>query len=104
MPSTNDFIAALNAFVTATENRIKAKNERMGYKASVKLTYVAGRKNVKIVTNELGGRSVFCFVRIEDGAILKAAGWKAPAKGVRGSIYVNNGQDAVTEYGANYLR
>jgi hypothetical protein len=31
--------------------------------------------------------SVHCFVDRETGAILKAAGWKAPAKGARGSIF-----------------
>ena len=28
-------------------------------------------------------RSVYCFIRNSDGAILKAASYKAPAKGVR---------------------
>ena len=49
-----------------------------------------GRKNARIVqcaVNPAGvvsnTRSVYCFVRLEDGAILKSASWKTPAKGVR---------------------
>jgi len=52
--------------------------------------YEVGRKNARIVQTPIcngvplgGSRSVFCFVRLEDGAILKAASWSAPAKGVR---------------------
>ena len=42
-----------------------------------------GRKNARIVKADRGQRQVYCFVRIEDGAILKSASWKTPAKGVR---------------------
>ncbi len=53
-----------------------------------------GRKYVKVVTQQRNsdgsaqqyGRSVYCFIERETGDILKAAGWKAPAKGKRGSI------------------
>jgi hypothetical protein len=31
-------------------------------------------------------RSIYCFVRKTDGAILKAASWQAPAKGVRSTV------------------
>ncbi len=51
---------------------------------------IAGRKNAKITRCSIHNgeidewsRSVFCFIRKEDGAILKAASWKAPAKGIR---------------------
>ena len=42
-----------------------------------------GRKYIKVIADQYGQRSVYCFIRIEDGAILMAASWKAPAKGVR---------------------
>ena len=42
-----------------------------------------GRKYVRIVKTTHHQRSVYCFVRIDDGAILMAASWKTPAKGVR---------------------
>jgi hypothetical protein len=49
-----------------------------------------GRKNVRITaqniyngkTDELSKRA-YCFIRLEDGAVLKCDGWKSPAKGVR---------------------
>ena len=59
-----------------------------------------GRKYVRLVENG----SVYCFVRKSDGAILKAATWKAPAKHARGSIYGENPLDGVNVYGANYMR
>lgn len=49
-----------------------------------------GRKNVRIVERdgETGKpRCVYCFIDRENGDILKASGWKAPAKGKRGSIW-----------------
>ncbi len=64
-----------------------------------------GKKNVKIVRTEYGsqGGSVFCFVEIATGNVLKAASWQAPAKHARGSIY-GEGNEGVSAYGANYLR
>lgn len=65
----------------------------------------AGSKFYRIVktTNQ---RSVYCFVNKANGDILKAAGWKAPAKHIRGNIFdANYGWGkAVTEYGATYMR
>lgn len=62
---------------------VDALNAKFGadYTFSVEL----GRKNARIVQEPVlgAGRSVYCFVRIEDGAILKSASWKTPAKGVR---------------------
>lgn len=104
-PRTPSFADALAAFVAATNETI-ALNTKTHFSNLTPevLTAVKGRVYTKIVrTCNHGGRSVFCFVRNADGAILKAAGWKAPAKHARGSIYVNNGRDAVGPYGANYL-
>ena len=99
--ATPEFNAALDAFVAGIQARADAREANSIFKT--RYTAEPGLKNVKIVANS-GQRSVFCFVRIADGAVLKAAGWKAPAKHVRGSIFVNNGLDAVGDYGANYLR
>jgi hypothetical protein len=46
-----------------------------------------GRKFLRIVATHGAGRNVYCFVEKETGRILKAASWKAPAKGGRGSIF-----------------
>ena len=46
-----------------------------------------GRKYIKVAKRD-NQTSVFCFVRAEDGAILKAATWKAPALNfTRGNIF-----------------
>lgn len=48
-----------------------------------------GSKYVKVVKVSSGGsRSVHSFVEKENGAIWKAASWKAPAKNfIRGNVY-----------------
>lgn len=103
--ATREFNVALDAFVNALQARSDANFQAlMPSLTKPQFTVMPGSKNVRIVVNGHGQRSVFCFVRIADGAILKAAGWKAPAKHARGSIFVNGGLDAVNCYGANYLR
>jgi hypothetical protein len=63
-----------------------------------------GSKNLRIVLEEDGRRSVFCFIDRKTGDVLKAAGWKAPAKGVRGNILnpETNGLERITPYGTEY--
>jgi hypothetical protein len=78
------------------------------------ITAQVGQKNVKIVRRESWNGaeptngSVHCFIDIETGNILKAASWKVPAKGVRGSIFKDDFDvgigKAVGEFGAAYLR
>lgn len=51
-----------------------------------------GHKFARIVISVGGSRSVYCFINLTDGSILKADSWKKPAKGVRGSIW-NDGFD-----------
>lgn len=104
---TREFNEALIAFINTTQAKLDAEYAaKYSHVTAPQLTAEGGAKNVRIVSNQTtgAGRSVFCFVRIADGAILKAAGWKAPAKHARGSIYVNAGQDAIGMYGANYMR
>lgn len=45
-----------------------------------------GQRYIRLVTGTGYGRSVHAFVNIENGDLLKAAGWKAPAKGARGNL------------------
>lgn len=65
-----------------------------------------GKRYMKIVTCSEGqGRSVHTFVDRTNGNVLKAAGWAAPAKHARGSIFSDkNGMEACSVYGGNYLR
>lgn len=98
----------LAAFCAAVDAKRKAYFIAQGYDSQVPhmdpTTFEMGAKNARIVVSEYKGthRSAFCFVRLEDGAILKTAGWKAPAKGVRGNIA--NGAADVGPYGAAYAR
>lgn len=69
-----------------------------------------GRRYVRIVRQEgvdqrgETRRSVFCFIDTETGDILKAEGWKKPAKHARGSLDDRaSWAGAVTPHGAVYL-
>ena len=90
-PSTLSFDAALAAFVAAVQEGFDKQNAKMatnfpeGYYKPIKLE--AGSKNIRLVCTAGHGRSVYCFVEKATGNVLKAAGWKAPAKGARASIY-----------------
>lgn len=73
--------AAIDAFLALLTEKAEGR-----YAYSVEM----GRTNAKIVMAPIYngqphemGRSIYCFIRLADGAILKAASWKAPAKGVR---------------------
>lgn len=69
-----------------------------------------GRVNAKLITVRDGGRgseSVYGFVEIATGKIMKAASWKAPepAKHERGNLYNESSwKTAFTPYGVAYLR
>ena len=69
-----------------------------------------GRSYWKIikVDGHNGGSSVYGFVRKADGAILKAASWKAPnTKGpsaIRGYVMQDKALEACTPYGIIYAR
>jgi hypothetical protein len=52
-------------------------------------------KYIRVVITTFGQRSVHCFLDAE-GNIYKAAGWKTPAKGIRGNI--NNDKKPLLGY------
>ncbi len=48
-----------------------------------------GSKYFKVeMTSHGNHRSVYCFIEKSTGIILKSAGWRAPAKGPRGSVLI----------------
>ena len=116
-PETNGYEAALALFVEKTQARIE-EEYITNYQVLVAqgrtpyLEVQSGKRYDKIMKHQKASRdaiqpqhsSVFCFVERATGDIFKAASTKAPAKHARGSIYTNNGQDAVDTYGARYLR
>ena len=64
-------------------------------------SYKVNKKYIRVVC----GGSVHCFVNLENGDVLKAASWSAPAKIARGNIFDdNNGLGSMGEYGPAYLR
>lgn len=66
----------------------------------------AGKKYARLVAfnPSTKGRSAFGFVDLTNGDILKAAGWSAPAKGVRGNVFNSDFLKAFTPYGVVYKR
>ncbi len=101
------------AFETFAEGCDKlVKNYREEHYPNLPENWVAvhpGRVYWKLVTEEDGRASVFGFVRKSDGAIFKAANWKAPfVKGpsaIRGYVNdPNNGLSSVTAYGVVYAK
>lgn len=70
----------LDAFVAALNTKFGTDP---GYQFSIERP---GIKYTRVIQSLRGnGRSVYCFVTAS-GDILKAAGWKAPAKGVRSTL------------------
>ena len=75
------------------QKRIRADHANSHGLSEIILTVEPGKKNARIVKNTFGQRCVWCFVEIGTGNILKAAGFKAPAKGRRGHISENRTWD-----------
>jgi hypothetical protein len=64
-----------------------------------------GQRYVRLVESDGGGgRSCWGFVDKTNGNILKAAGWNAPAKHARGSIFDKSTWRNMGPYGPAYLR
>ena len=110
-PSFED---ALSSFVEGCV-RISQVHQIRNYPKCQAPTFsvMLGKKFARIVRTDTSGdpksiwsgeqKSVHCFVNMETGDVLKAAGWKAPAKGARGNIFdANNGLGRMNEYGPEY--
>lgn len=75
------FLTKLKALYVAEYTRLYGNNLR-----SPVFHAEYGSKNARIVVAD-SQHSVYCFIDLSNGDIYKAAGWKAPAKGKRGSIW-----------------
>jgi hypothetical protein len=95
-----DFDTALTAWLQRAQALVTAEygNE------SPQLSVMDSRyRYIRIVRTIYGDqKSVFCFIDRETGDVLKAAGWKRPAKHARGNIFT--GKDGITAYGGIYMR
>jgi hypothetical protein len=74
------------------------------------ISYSLGKKYAKIITQiktnstlefTSSQRSVYCFVDMTSGNILKPDSWKTPSKHSRG--HISNPAEALTPYGVKYL-
>ena len=80
--------AEMPKFIDWLQNQFNEYYAKNLSNLDVPFVFVAGgRKYIKVARRD-NQTSVVCFVRAEDGAILKAASWKAPALNfTRGSIF-----------------
>ena len=104
----SDFENKLASFVAGC-NKIYSDymNESFPDNSRHTIEHRGGRKYAKIVTVGSNGESAsaYCFVNKENGDVLKAASWKAPAKGARGNIFDDaNGLARISPYGPEYNR
>ena len=64
-----------------------------------------GQRYIRIVRHGPAEHSVYCFVEMATGDILKPAGYKTPAKHARGNILdEHGGMSWLTPYGVGSLR
>jgi hypothetical protein len=71
------------------------------------LSLSPGKRYIRVVRTENAGqsRSVYAFIDVTNGDVLKPASWKAPAKHARGNIFdESNGLQYMSSYGPAYLR
>jgi hypothetical protein len=84
MSKAQELVDYLNARIART-----GYNERQAPGNTVYFSLMQGKKYARIVLNQgpgvFGTGSSYAFVD-NDGNIYKSAGWKAPAKGVRGTV------------------
>lgn len=79
----------LEQFVAGLNTRFNViDGSSIGYQFSIErpgVKYTRIVQQTRYQDGRTAGRSVYCFVD-NDGNILKSAGWKAPAKGVRSTL------------------
>ena len=96
-----DFNTAFATFMVGCEKIYTDYCDRNDFTMRDSFTSTVGNRYVRVVR----GTGVHCFVDKTNGDVLKAAGWKAPAKHARGNIFDSqNGLGSMGEYGPAYLR
>ena len=91
---TQDFETAFATFLIKAQSASDADYVRSGCNPfhAPKLSAMHGKRYIRIVSESPGSRCSWAFIDQTNGDVLKADGWKAPAKGARGNIYdANNG-------------
>lgn len=107
------FESTLESFVDEVNEMIEEEWDYTYADAPVVSIDTGGRSYVRLVKGGKGHQNgMYCFVRKAENAakgsrvgdILKAASWKSPADHARGNIFDDNRMNAVTTYGAVYMR
>jgi hypothetical protein len=80
---------AIQAYVKEIEIAQAKEWERNNYNMSKVPIFgiEVGKRFARITITSWGQKAVHCFVEMATGDIYKAAGWNAPAKGVRGNVH-----------------
>lgn len=113
----------IDAFVKRADEVTAAHWQAMNYTFSPPPThradYISDKWVRVVVVEERNGKpcdsSVYCFICLQDGQtkalgilkagdIHKAAGWKAPAKHARGSVFQADFGNCLTAHGIVYLK
>jgi hypothetical protein len=103
--TNQNFESAFASFVAGCKEIVKANDEKFNNVLKSSIVVEHGRRYVRLVKVDASSRSAYCFVDTKNGDVLKAASWKAPAKGARGNIFNDdNGLTGMGPYGAAYLR
>lgn len=103
MTSTPDFQTALTNFAAAVQSMLDTHYGADHILGHTAITIEPGRRYTRLYRVRKGHRQIYCFID-QNGDILKAASYKAPAKHARGSIFSDDAIKSVTYFGANYLR
>jgi len=102
-----NFEAKLQSFVAGCKSISDADIDRW-HPNNPKYDFTAtdGKRYVRVVRGvSPHNRGVHCFVDKTNGDVLKAAGWKVPAKHARGNIFADdNGLSRMGPHGPEYLR
>lgn len=99
-----DFEEALDNYVKLAQAKTAERDYSGGKETELAVAPRRSKRCVKIVEVKDGKpRSVFAFIEIASGDVLKAASWNAPAKHARGNIFADDPLKGTTPYGPEYL-
>lgn len=105
----DNFDYRFNKFLEKVQEKVKTRDTEYSRHS---VDFTIGKRYIRVidVTNSkvshLKRESVFCFVDVTNGNVLKANSWKAPeTKNPRSNIGDEDfGESGISDYGAVYLR
>lgn len=100
--ATPEMLVHVNRFVAECQEMVNVAYASP-HREPPKLLVEYGKRYAKVVKTEPHTRSVYGFIDIATGDVLKAASWAAPAKHVRGNVTAH-ANTCAGPYGIVYLR